>query len=51
MEKVYNGNYKVVVMVILNEVCPSDIFISCDPDKTSRNVELFFNGAQESLTL
>ena len=28
-----------------------NIFISCDPDKTSRDVELFFNAAQQNLTL
>ena len=40
---------------IVNEVYPSaikmeDIFISCDPDKTSRAVEWFFNAAQQNLT-
>ena len=56
MEIVYDGDCKAVVMAIVNEVCPSamemeDIFISCDPDKTSRDVELFFNAAQQNLTL
>ena len=56
MEIVHDGNFKTVVMAIINEVCQSaieieDIFISCDPDKTSRDVELFFNAAQQNLTL
>ena len=56
MEIVYDGDYKAVVMAIITEVCPSavemgDIFVSCDPDKTSRDVELFFNAAQQNLTL
>ena len=56
MEIVHDGDYKAVVMAIITEVCPSamemeDIFISCDPDKTSRDVELFFNAAQQNLTL
>ena len=42
--------------IIINEVCPSameteDILILCDPDKTSGDVELFFNAAQQNLTL
>ena len=33
-------------------MCPStvekeDIFISCDPNKVSRDIELFFNAAQK----
>ena len=56
MEIVYDGDCKAVIMTIITEVCPSamdmeDIFISCDPDKTSRDVELFFNAAQQNLTL
>ena len=56
MEIVHDGDYKAVVTAIINEVCPSamemkDIFISCDPDKTSRDVELFFNAAQQNLTV
>ena len=56
MEIVHDGDCKAVVMAIIIEVCPSamemkDIFISCDPDKTSRDVELFFNTTQQSLTL
>ena len=56
MEIVHDGDCKAVVMVIINEVCPSSIemegiFISCDPDKTSRDVELFFSAAQQNLTL
>ena len=44
MEIVHDGDCKTVVMAIIMEVCPSamemeDIFISCDPDKTSRDVE------------
>ena len=42
---------------IVNEVYPSaikmeniNIFISCDPDKTSRDVKWFFNAAQQNLT-
>ena len=51
MEIVHDGDCKAVVMAIINEVCPltmemEDIFISCDPDKTSRDVELLFNAAQ-----
>ena len=43
-------------MTIVTEVCPSamekeDIFISCDPEETSRDVELFFNAVQQNLTL
>ena len=45
MEIVHDGDCKAVVMAIINDVCPSalemeDIFISmtCDPDKTSRDV-------------
>ena len=56
MEIVHDGDCKAVVMAIITEVCPSamereDIFISCDPDKTNRDVELFFNAAQQNLTL
>ena len=56
MEIVHGDDCKAVVMAIISEVCPSameigDIFISCDPDKTSRNVELFFNATQQNLTL
>ena len=56
MEIVHDGDCKAVVMAIINEVCTSamemeDIFISCDPDKTSRDVELFFNATQQNLTL
>ena len=56
MEIVHDGECKTVVMAIITEMCPSamemeDIFISCDPDKTSRDVELFFNAAQQNLTL
>ena len=56
MEIVHDGDCKAVVMAIINEVCSSamemeDIFISCDPDKTSRDVELFFNAAQQYLPL
>ena len=55
-EIVHDDDCKAVVMEIISEVCPSamemgDIFISCDPDKTSRDVELFFNAAQQNLTL
>ena len=56
MEIVYDADCKAVVMAIITEVCPSamemeDIFVSCDPDKTTRDVELFFNAAQQNLTL
>ena len=56
MEIVHDGDCKAVVMAIINEVCPSsiemeDFFISCDPDKTSSDVELFFNAAQQNLIL
>ena len=56
MEIVHDGDCKAVVMAIITEVCPSamekeDIFISCDPDKANRDVELFFNAAQQNLTL
>ena len=56
MEIVYDGDYKTVLMAIITEVCPSamemgDVFVSCDPDKTSRYVDLFFNVAQQNLTL
>ena len=56
MKIVHNDDCKAVVMAIITEVCPSamemeDIFISCDPDKTSKDVELFFNAAQQNLTL
>ena len=52
MEIVYDVDYKAVVMAIITEVCPSamemeDIFISCDPDKTSKDVEQFFNATQQ----
>ena len=55
MEIVHDGDCKAAVMAIITEVCPSamemeDIFISCDPDKTSRDIELFFNVAQQNLT-
>ena len=48
MEIVHDDDCKAIVMVIISEMCPSamkmeDIFISCDPDKTSRDVELFFD--------
>ena len=44
MEIVHDGDCKAVVMEIITEVCLSamekeNIFISCDPDKTSRDVE------------
>ena len=56
MEIVHDGDCNAVAMAIINEVCPSsmemeDIFISCDPDKTSSDVELFFNAVQQNLTL
>ena len=57
MEIVYDDDdCKAVVMVIITEVCSSaremeDIFISCDPDKSSRDAELFFNTTQQNLTL
>ena len=56
MEMVHDDGCKAIVMAIISEVCPSameigDIFISCDPDRTSRDVELFFNAAQQNLTL
>ena len=56
MEIVHDGDCKAVVMAIITEACPSamekeDIFISCDPDKSSQDVELFFNAAQQNLTL
>ena len=55
MEAVYHDNCKDVVMAIISDVCPSamemeDIFISCDPDNTNRDIELFFNPAQQNLT-
>ena len=56
MEIVHDGDCRAVVMAIISEVCSSamdvgDIFISCDPEKTSRDVELFFNATQQNLTL
>jgi len=56
MEIVHDGDCRAVVMAIISEVCPSamdtgNIFISCDPVKTSRDVELFFNISQQILTL
>ena len=58
MEIVHDDDCKAVVMEIISEMCPlamemEDIFISCDPDKTSRDVELvlFFNAAQQNLIL
>ena len=56
MKIICDADFKAVVMAIITEVCPSamemeDILISCDPDKTSRDVELFFNVAQQNLTL
>ena len=55
-EIVHDDDCKTVVMAIISEVCPSameleDIFISCDPDKTNRDIELFFNASQQNLTL
>ena len=43
-------------VTIINEVCPSaikmeNIFISCDTDKTSGDVELIFNAAQQNITV
>ena len=56
VEIVYDADCKAVVMAIITEVRPSamemeDIFISCDPDKTSRDVELFFNASQQNLII
>ena len=56
MEIVHNGDCKAIAMVIITEVCPSamemeDTFILSDPDKISRDVELFFNATQQNLTL
>ena len=56
MEIVYDADCKAVVMAIITEVCPSamemeDIFISCDPNKTNRDVEILFNAVQQNLTL
>ena len=56
MEIVHDGDCKAVVMEVITEVCPpalekEDIFISCDPDKANRDVELFFNAALQNLTL
>ena len=56
MEIVYDADCKAIVMAIITEVCPSvmemeDIFISCDPNKTTRDAELFFNAAQQNLIL
>jgi len=51
--EVVHDDCKTVVMAILDEVCPSreDIFVSCDPDQTNKEIELFFNAAQNNLTL
>jgi len=56
MEIVHDGDCRTVVMKIIIEVGPSamdtgDIFISCDPVKAIRDVELFFNVSQQNLTL
>jgi len=51
--EVAHDDCKTVVMAILDEVCPTreNIFFSCDPEQTSKDIELFFNVAQNNLTL